>query len=130
MLKGLGHGELMLVDEAADRIEGTLRGFEIDGVFGSREMGLKKTISFLMESGEEQSLGVPEEFPCLLTDSVGFELVDAVVADVLGDRVNGFARKVRLRFSAVLNIFLNFDGVEALLLFGESLKILREVGSI
>lgn len=129
MLNGLGQGELIFVDEAVDRNEGTLRGFEIDGVFGSRVMGLKNTISFLMESGEEQSLGVPEEFPCLFSDSVGFELVEAV-ADVLGDLVSVLARKLRLRLSAVLKMLLNFVEVEALLLLGESLKILREVGSI
>lgn len=128
MLNGLGHGELMFVDEAVDRNEGTLSGFKIDGVFGSRVMGLKNTISFLMESGEEQSLGVPEEFPCLFSNSSGFELVEAV-AVVLGDLVR-VARKPRLRLKADLKMLLYFEDVEALLLLGESLKILREVGSI
>lgn len=65
MKNGEGHGEFSRrsVDDAADRIDGTRNktGFALDGVRGSRVIGLKKIISVFSESGEEQSLGVSED---------------------------------------------------------------------
>lgn len=50
-----------MVDEASERIDGTRTstfGLLLDGVFGSRQIGLKNISSVMSESGEEQSLGV------------------------------------------------------------------------
>jgi hypothetical protein len=65
MKNGEGHGEFRRrsVDDAVERIEGTRTrtGFVLDGVLGSRVIGLKKIISVFSESGEEQSLGVSDD---------------------------------------------------------------------
>lgn len=65
MKNGDGHGEFIRrsVDDAVERIDGTRSrtGFVLDGVRGSRVIGLKKIISVLSESGEEQSLGVSDD---------------------------------------------------------------------
>lgn len=58
MKKGDGQGEVTCFDETFDRIDGTrmTAGFPVEGVFGSRQIGLKKMSSVMSESGDEQSL--------------------------------------------------------------------------
>lgn len=122
MKKGEGQGELRrrsVDDEAVDLIDGTRNrtGFALDGVLGSRVIGLKNIISVLSESGEEQSLGVSDDELSLLTsDSAGFELVEAVVDGVLDPELLAiFERNVMPLLKADLKMLL-LAFVEELLL--------------
>lgn len=113
-MKGDGQGERMInsVEVLADRTVGTRNTFELalDGVLGSRLMGLKWPSSIFSESGDEQSLGVSEDELSWVSEPAGFELVEAdvVVADVVGDPelLAIFDRKFELQFRALLKMLL------------------------
>jgi hypothetical protein len=130
MKNGDGHGEFKRrsVDDAVvDRIDGTRRrtSFALDGVRGSRVIGLKKIISVLSESGEEQSLGVSDdELSWLTSDSAGFELVEAEVDGVLDPELFAILDKnVMPRLKADLKILLYLTDVVASLVFVDELLV-------
>lgn len=110
-MKGLGHGERMMksVVVLTDRNVGTRNTFELalDGVLGSRLMGLKCPSSIFSESGDEQSLGVSEDELSWLSEPAGFELVEADVV-VAGDPelLVIFDRKLKLLFRTLLKMLL------------------------
>jgi hypothetical protein len=126
---GEGHGEFIWrsVDDAVDLIEGTRRrtDFALDGVRGSRTIGLKKIISVLRESGDEQSLGVSDdELSWFVSDSAGFELVDVEVGVLDPELLAIFDRKVMPRLKilfADLKILLYLLDAEESLLFTDEL---------
>lgn len=74
------------VEVLTDLTVGTRTTFELtlDGVFGSRVIGLNCPSSIFSESGEEQSLGVSEDELSCSSEPAGFELVEAEVV-VAGD---------------------------------------------
>lgn len=123
MKKGLGHGECITksVDVLTDRTVGTRNtfGLVLDGVLGSRLIGLKCPNSIFRESGDEQSLGVSEDELSCLSEPAGFELVEAEV-EVDGDPelLAIFAKKFKL----LLNAFLKMLDLVELSLFLEPLE--------
>lgn len=74
------------VEVLTDLTVGTRKTFELtlDGVLGSRLIGLNCPSSIFSESGEEQSLGVSEDELSCSSEPAGFELVEAEVV-VAGD---------------------------------------------
>lgn len=128
MKKGDGHGEFRRrsVDDAVERIDGTRSrtGFALDGVRGSRVIGLKNIISVFSESGEEQSLGVSDdELSWLSSDSAGFE-VEAEVDGVLDPELFAILdKKVIPRLKADLKMLLYFVDDEASLAFVDALLV-------
>lgn len=129
MKKGLGHGELIKrsVDDAVDRMDGILSrtGLELDGVFGSRMIGLKKMSSVFKESGDEQSLGVSDdELSWFVSDSAGFELVEAEVEGVLDPELWVILdKKLIPLLKADLKILLYLADGEASLIFVDELAL-------
>lgn len=126
MKNGLGQGELIWrsVDEAVERIDGTRSktGFELDGVLGSRLIGLKKIISVLSESGDEQSLGVSDVE--LSRFASGLESADVDVVGVLDPELLFAAildRKVMPLLKAVLKMLLYLAEPDASLLLVDAL---------
>jgi hypothetical protein len=129
MKNGDGQGEFnwRSVDDAVDRIDGTRNrtGFALEGVRGSRVIGLKKIISVFSESGEEQSLGVSDdELSWLTSDSAGFELAEAEVDGVLDPELLAILDKnVMPRLKADLKMLLYLVEDEASLLFVDELLV-------
>lgn len=110
-MKGLGHGERMMksVEVLTDLTVGTRKTFELalEGVLGSRLIGLKCPNSIFSESGDEQSLGVSEDELSWLSEPAGFELVEADVV-VAGDPelLAIFEKKFKLLLKAFLKMFV------------------------
>lgn len=113
-MNGLGHGERIIksVEVLTERTGGTLNTLdeELDGVLGSRSIGLNCPSSAFRESGEELSLGVSEDELSCRSDSAGFELVDAEV-EVEGEPelLANFEKKFKLLLNALLRIFDVFE---------------------